>query len=96
MSAPRLIIARIAVTNPDGYLKYIAQTIVIAAKFSADFIVRAGQRIYREGTGGDRIVVIRFPSFDAANAFYDSDAYQAVLPLALDNSDRDLVIVEGA
>ena len=95
MSAPGYIIARISVTNPKGYAKYVAQTPDLAAKFGGEFIVRAGQHVYREGTGGDRVVVIRFPSFEAANTFYDSPDYQAILPLALDNSKRDLVIVAG-
>lgn len=95
MSPPGFIIARIAVQNPEGYAKYVAQTPDLAAEFGGVFVVRAGRHDYREGAGGDRIVVIRFPSFAQAQAFYDSPGYQAILPLALENSERDLVIVEG-
>ncbi|MBB5514896.1 uncharacterized protein (DUF1330 family) [Rubricella aquisinus] len=95
MSAPGYIIARIEVTDAEGYSKYTAQTPGIAAKFGGKFIVRAGQHNYREGDGPSRIVVIRFPSFAQAQAMYDSAEYQAVLPHALQNSTRDLVIVEG-
>jgi uncharacterized protein (DUF1330 family) len=40
-------------------------------------------------------VIIAFPDRDAALAFYNSDAYRRILPLALSSSSRDLVIVDG-
>jgi uncharacterized protein (DUF1330 family) len=95
VSAPAYIIARIDVTDADGYAKYTSQTPDIAAKYGGEFIVRAGKHAYREGDGPSRIVVIRYPSFAQAQAMYDSPEYQAILHHALQNSSRDLVIVEG-
>lgn len=95
MTTPAYIIARIEVSDAAGYANYTAHTPGIARKFGGEFIVRAGKHEYREGDGPSRIVVIRYPSFAQAKAMYDSPEYQAILPHALQNSSRDLVIVEG-
>lgn len=90
------IIARIEVINLEEYKKYAAQTVALAESFGGKFLVKAGAYEQIEGSGPDRHVVIEMPNVAAAKAFYESDAYQAILPLALNNSIRDLVIVEGA
>ena len=48
-----------------------------------------------EGSGPDRHVVISFPAREQALAWYHSPEYQAILPIALRSSTRDLVIVDG-
>ncbi len=90
------IIVRIEVTNLEAYKEYAAQTVAIAQSFGGKFLVKAGAFEQIEGSGPDRHVVIEMPDVATAKAFYASDAYQAILPIALKNSNRDLVIVEGA
>ncbi len=41
------------------------------------------------------MVAIEFPDLDTAHAWYESDAYQAILPLRTENSDSSAIIVEG-
>ena len=89
------IIVRIEVTNPEAYKEYASQTVAIAESFGGRFLVKAGAYEQVEGSGPDRHVVIEMPDVETAKAFYNSDVYQAILPLALNNSNRDLVIVEG-
>ncbi len=89
------IIASIEVTDPEIYAKYTAHTVRIAGEFGGEFIVRGGRVEVLEGQGRSRNVVIRFPDFAAAQAFYASPAYQAILPHALAGSTRDLIIVDG-
>lgn len=89
------VIARIRVTDPEGYAKYAAQTVALAQQFGGEFLVKGGPMIQKEGSGPDRHVVIRFPSVTDAERFYGSDEYAKILPIALAASERDLVIVEG-
>ena len=89
------IIVRIEVTNPEAYQEYASQTVAIAESFGGRFLVKAGAYEQVEGSGPDRHVVIEMPDVETAKAFYNSDVYQVILPLALNNSNRDLVIVEG-
>ena len=90
------IIARIEVTNLDAYKEYAARTPALAERFGGKFLVKAGAYEQLEGRGPDRHVVIEMPDMAAARAFYTSAEYQEILPIALENSKRDLVIVEGA
>ena len=90
------VIARVEVTNPEGYAEYARQTVAQAEKFGGKFLVKAGAYQQMEGSGPDRHVVVEFPDTAAAHAFYNSEEYQKILPLALNNSKRDLVVVEGA
>lgn len=90
------IIARIEVTNLAAYKEYAAKTPAIAESFGGKFLVKAGAFEQIEGSGPDRHVVIKMPDVATAKAFYASPEYQEILPIALNNSIRDLVIVEGA
>lgn len=90
------IIARIDVTDLEKYMEYASQTVAIAESFGGKFLVKAGAFEQIEGTGPERHVVIEMPDKETAHAFYHSPEYQNILPIALDNSNRDLVIVEGA
>jgi uncharacterized protein (DUF1330 family) len=90
------MIARIEVTNLEGYMKYASQTVACAEKFGGKFLVKGGPMEQLEGSGPDRHVVIEFKDMAAAKAFYTSDEYQKILPIALANSKRDAVLVQGA
>ncbi|RED11217.1 DUF1330 domain-containing protein [Pontivivens insulae] len=89
------IIARIEVTNPEAYMKYASQTVALAEKFGGTFLVKAGPMKQLEGDGPERHVVIQFPDMERAERFYASDEYAQILPIALNASKRDLVLVEG-
>jgi len=42
-----------------------------------------------------RTVILEFPSHEAFRAWYDSDAYQAALPLRLKSVRGSLIVVDG-
>ena len=42
-----------------------------------------------------RTVILEFPSREAFRAWYDSDAYQAMLPLRLESTPGTLIVVNG-
>jgi len=68
------------VTDHDGLAAYTAAAIpsVIAAGATA-IIAGSPQRVAEGEWHGDTTVVLEFASIDAANAWYDSDDYQAVI-----------------
>jgi uncharacterized protein (DUF1330 family) len=43
----------------------------------------------------DQTVVLEFESVEAARAWYESDAYQAAIPLRQAAADSDVVIISG-
>jgi len=92
---PAYIIARITVTAPQDYAAYASQTVALAEAFGGRFLVKGGAQTVLEGNCPDRHVVIAFPDREAALAWYNSDAYRRILPIALSSSERDIVVVDG-
>ena len=90
------VIAQITVTDPDAYCDYTTMVGPIVAKFGGEFLVRGGRARSYEGTpAGDRNVVIRFPSYAAAQAWYDSPEYAQAKQLRIAASTGVQTIVEG-
>jgi uncharacterized protein (DUF1330 family) len=92
---PAYMIARIEVTDPEHYAVYAGQTVALAERFGGRFLVKGGPMTQLEGEGPSRHVVVEFPDRAAAEAWYASEEYQAILPIATGASRRDLVIVDG-
>lgn len=90
------IIGRITVTDPDLYKTYASQTVAMAESYGGKFLVKGGPMTQMEGEGPDRHVVIEFPDRAAAEKWYNSDDYKKILGIALESSNRDIVIVDGA
>lgn len=89
------IIARIDVSDLDDYKTYASQTVALAEAAGGIFLVKGGAMTQVEGSGPDRHVLIAFPDRQQALDWYHSEEYQAILPIALRSSTRDLVIVDG-
>jgi uncharacterized protein (DUF1330 family) len=89
------LIAEIEITDPDAYAAYrpLAEAAII--KHGGRYLVRGGQAESPEGAPPQRIVVLEFPSYAQAKAFYGSADYQAALSLRLASSTGRVVIVEG-
>jgi uncharacterized protein (DUF1330 family) len=88
-------IANVDVRNADGYKNYTAMLADIFRKYSGRYVTRGGKAETVEGKGRSRIVVIEFPSYEAAMTCYHSPEYAKALPVRQANADADLVVVEG-
>jgi uncharacterized protein (DUF1330 family) len=88
-------IARVDVSDPEAYKKYVAANAAAFAKYGARFLVRGGRFEAKEGTARARNVVIEFPSYEAALACYDSPEYAAALELRRAASEADMLVIEG-
>jgi uncharacterized protein (DUF1330 family) len=88
-------IARVDVTDPDGYQAYVKANAVAFQKFSARFIVRGGRFEAPEGTPRARNIVLEFTDYATAVACYQSPEYQAAKALRDGKSVADLIIIEG-
>ena len=89
-----LWISHVTVTDPDRYAEYAKRATVAIADHGGVFLARGGAYVQKEGPDRPRNVVARFPSLAAAEACYDSDAYQEALTFAKGASERELSIVE--
>ena len=76
-----------------AYASQVPQTI---AAFGGKYLVRGGHATQLEGLPqGDRNVVVEFPSREAAQAWYASEAYQAIIQHRTNNATGALVLVDG-
>ena len=95
--SPAYMIVEIDVKDPEAYKAYTDATPGVIAKHGGEFIVRGGRVDAKEGTAPrGRVVVVRFPSYGQALAFYDSEDYAELLALRLSLTDSRAFIVEGA
>ena len=91
------LIATVRVDDPDGYEAYRCRTREIIERHGGRFLVRGGKVEVREGAlERDRVIVLEFDSLEQARTFYDSDDYQAIVPIRQRNADTLLFLVEGA
>ena len=90
------VIAQITVTDPVVYPAYVEMVLPTIEAFDGEFIVRGGRSETYEGTPpGTRNVVIRFPTFQAAQDWYHSDQYAEAKALRQSASTSVQTIVEG-
>jgi len=88
-------IARVDVSNDEGYKPYAAANLAIFKKFGGRYVVRGGRLTTVEGQSRSRNVVIEFPDYDSAIACYNSPEYQANIKVRQPHSMADLIIIEG-
>ncbi len=85
------------VHDEEEFARYRRAVMPTLEPFGARFLVRGGTFTVLEGDMPfSRIAVLEFPSREAAEAWYGSDAYQAVLPIRLGAADCQFVIVDAA
>ena len=90
------VIASVTVTNPTQYEEYRKWSSVAMQAHGAEVCVRGGQVEVMEGDWNPgRTVILKFASFDAAKAFYNSPEYQAILPHRKANSEGHIALVDG-
>tara|TARA_B110000881_G_scaffold172435_1_gene156385 strand:+ start:91 stop:381 length:291 start_codon:yes stop_codon:yes gene_type:complete len=89
-------IFNINVKNPEAYKKYIEKVFPIVSNFGGEYLVRAGEYKVMEGEWKyPRTVVIKFPSYEKALEWYNSEQYKPIKPIRLANSEANGIIIKG-
>lgn len=90
------VVAQIKVNDPDTYRNYITLVLPTIEVYGGEFLARGGRAVSYEGDPpGDRNVIIRFPSFDAAHNWYHSAEYAAAKKIRMSASTSVQTIIEG-
>jgi uncharacterized protein (DUF1330 family) len=93
---PGYLIANIKVTDPEGFERYRAAVPAVIAQYGGRYAVRGGAMERLENADGfNRVVVLEFPSLDAARAFYFSPEYAPLLKLRIETTESQAILVEG-
>jgi uncharacterized protein (DUF1330 family) len=94
---PAYVIADIDVHDPDAYAPYRAESTATVAEHGGRWVVRGGAHEVAEGDWRPgRLVVIEFPSMEAARGWYESERYRAAAEVRRAASTGSVVFVEGA
>ena len=89
-------IAQVDVKNLDGYrTDYVAALTPIFKTFGARYLTRGGQTEVVEGNSKSRIVIIEFPSYQAAADCYRSPEYAKAKAARQAHAEADIIVVEG-
>ena len=90
------MIARIKVTDPEQYKKYMAVTPGVIEKFGGKFVVRGGETVTLEGEEETRrIAIVEFPALENIRDFYASPDYREAMKLREGAAELDILGVAG-
>ena len=90
------VIAQLTVTDPEGFQAYREAVLPIIEAHGGRFLVRGSEVSSLEGVPSQPcVIVLEFPDKAAAEAFYNSDEYQEILPLRRNHATGSVVVVEG-
>ena len=83
------------VTMGPAIVEYLERIDATLAPFGGRFLVHGGLVEVVEGTWPGHLIVIEFPDRGRASAWYNSGAYQEIVALRTDNSESDVIMVDG-
>ncbi len=91
------VIADVKVTDPEKYKGYMALSPGAIAAAGGEFVVRGGRHETLEGGWQpNRMVVVKFPDYATAKAFYDSALYREARAKREGATEFfNMVVVEG-
>ncbi len=93
---PAYLVARIRVTDPEKYRGYMALSPAAIEKHGGRFLARGGEVVTLEGEPEERrVVIVEFPSLEAARTFYDSPEYREARAAREGAAEAQFFVVEG-
>lgn len=93
---PAYLIVQVQIRDTEIYKQYTARSPAIIAQHGGRLLARGGATEVLEGDGHpDRVVIIEFPSMEAARGFYNSPEYQQAKEIRTPISEAQFVVVQG-
>ncbi len=84
------------IKDPDGYMEYMVRAKPLIEAAGGRYLSRGdGHQVFEGDWQPVRIVLVEFPSTEAAETFYHSDAYQEAKAIRQRCSDTSMVLVQG-
>jgi uncharacterized protein (DUF1330 family) len=74
---------------------YVREVGGTAHAFGGRFRAHGGRKHMLEGEIAEDVIIIEFPSVEAARSWYASPAYQAILPLRTRHAHGTVLLLEG-
>ena len=84
------------ISSDEKLKEYALKARAAVEKFKGKFLIRGGKATSNEGEKSPRTVVIEFPSYEEANAFYKSKEYQEAHSILKGYAIRQHQTIEGS
>jgi uncharacterized protein (DUF1330 family) len=91
------VIVDMKISDPERYQQYMAAAPAAVKAAGGEYLVRGGRHAVMEGDWQPaRLAVLRFPSLEQAQAFYDGEMYRAARAHRTGATEFfNMVVVEG-
>jgi uncharacterized protein (DUF1330 family) len=90
------LIANLDIRDQPTFQRYREKVVPVIAQYGGRYIIRGGDVQNLEGhLGLKRLIVLEFPSLDAARSFYDSPEYGSIKALRLQSTVSEVALVLG-
>lgn len=90
------LVVQADVTNAERYAEYAKVAPDIVSRYGGRYLARGGRTVTLEGPPArSRVVVLEFPSVEAAERFYRSPEYTAARQLREGAATAQFVVVEA-
>ena len=88
------LVANYRITDPERYGAYPPAVMPTLVAHGAEVLVADNESEVVEGEPSSVTIVLKFPSREAARAWYDSPEYQEIVHLRTDNSEGFVVFAD--
>lgn len=96
MTQPAYLVVDARSSDPAAMQRYRELAQIAVAAYGGRYLVRGGAYEVLEGAWRpERLVIVEFPSREAARAFYDSPEYQAARAARAGVADFAMLLIEG-
>jgi uncharacterized protein (DUF1330 family) len=90
------LIANLDIQDQPTFQRYREEVVPLIQRYGGRYLIRGGEVETLEGhLGLKRLIVLEFPSVEAARAFYDSPEYQPVKQIRLQSAESEVALVGG-
>jgi uncharacterized protein (DUF1330 family) len=91
------VIVDMKITDPEQYKQYMAAAPAAVKAFGGEYVIRGGRFEALEGAWQPtRMAMLKFPSYEQARAWYDSEQYRAArAKRAGTTAFFNMILVEG-
>ena len=90
------LVSQVEVHDPEAYREYAEKVPATLVDYEGSFLVRGGRIEPLEGEAPpQRTVVLEFPNLARAREWYESEGYQALIPLRQAAAVTRSFLVEG-
>ena len=90
------VLVQINIINEDPYKEYLKRVTETVIKYKGRYIIRGGKfKVMLGNWDYSRTVAIKFPNYELATEWYNSKEYAPIKNIRENNSDGNLIIIEG-